>query len=143
MNDEVLQNVTLRPIQERAIDLLVSGVTISETARQIEVGRNTMHRWLRDPVFREEYEARRSEVKEAGLNEMIGLVGDSVAALKKAIQAGDDKAALALLDRLRVFEPDPRSNETQEQSTIDTSALTAEEAEQYAILKAKARRGGA
>jgi len=142
MDTKASHNVPISPEQERAIALMISGINMTKTAEELGISRRTIHRWFKDPRFAEEYEQRRNELREAGLNELIGLIGDSVSALRVAIQNGDDKAALALLDRLRVFEPDPRSNETQEQSTIDTSALSPEEAEQYAILKAKARRGG-
>ena len=48
--------------QLRAIPQLVSSKSISEAAELAGVGRQTIHRWMNDPTFKEEYERQRDEV---------------------------------------------------------------------------------
>ena len=48
--------------QLRAIPQLVSSKSISEAAELAGVGRQTIHHWMNDPTFKEEYERQRDEV---------------------------------------------------------------------------------
>jgi hypothetical protein len=54
-----------RTYQDRAIDLMVAGRSISQTARLVPVGRATIHRWLKDdPVFRRALDQRREQAED-------------------------------------------------------------------------------
>src|SRR5207244_558445 len=45
--------------QAMAVELLASGMTVTEVARQLGADPSTLHRWLNDPLFVAELEARR------------------------------------------------------------------------------------
>lgn len=47
--------------QYRAIESLVSSTTVAEAAKSAGVGRATLYRWLKDPVFKAACEQRRAE----------------------------------------------------------------------------------
>ena len=48
----------LAPRQLTAINLLISGSSVAQAARTLGIGRRTLFRWLTDPVFRAELDAR-------------------------------------------------------------------------------------
>ena len=47
--------------QYRAIECLASSVTVADAAKSAGVGRATLYRWLKDPVFKAACEQRRAE----------------------------------------------------------------------------------
>jgi hypothetical protein len=57
--------------QAMAVGLLVSGMTKTDVARQLDVDRSTVHRWLNDPFFVAELEARRSELIDSMLDRQL------------------------------------------------------------------------
>ena len=60
----------LSPKQLQAALLLSSGITITETAKQIELTRQTVHDWLNDPVFIAHLNTLKSEVIESGRSQI-------------------------------------------------------------------------
>ena len=42
-----MANLNLSPLQLKALDLLLQGATITETAQQLNIGRTTIHHWAR------------------------------------------------------------------------------------------------
>lgn len=52
----------LSPAQERGAILLAGGKTITGTAEDLGLDRDAIHKWLRQPVFRERFDALRDEV---------------------------------------------------------------------------------
>jgi hypothetical protein len=57
--------------QAMAVGLLVWGMTKTDVARQLDVDRSTVHRWLNDPFFVAELEARRSELIDSMLDRQL------------------------------------------------------------------------
>jgi transposase-like protein len=57
--------------QAMAVGLLVWGMTKTDVARQLDVDRSTVHRWLNDPLFVAELEARRSELIDSMLDRQL------------------------------------------------------------------------
>ena len=47
--------------QYRAIECLASSLTVADAAKSAGVGRATLYRWLKDPVFKAACEQRRAE----------------------------------------------------------------------------------
>lgn len=47
--------------QYRAIECLASSPTVADAAKRVGVGRATLYRWLKDPVFKAACEQRRAE----------------------------------------------------------------------------------
>ena len=46
----------LKPIQQRALGLLISGENISSTAKELEINRQAIYEWLQDELFNKVYE---------------------------------------------------------------------------------------
>jgi len=46
----------LKPIQQRALSLLISGKNISSTAKELEINRQAIYEWLQDELFHKVYE---------------------------------------------------------------------------------------
>ena len=85
---------TLSPKQKRAIELLLSTVDLAAVAREIGVDRSTLHRWQRQPAFRNALHAAEADA----LTEVSrGLVRLSRLALRTMGQAmADEEAAVGV-----------------------------------------------
>ena len=60
---------SLSPQQETAVDLLVSGKTVTDTTHAIEVTRQTVSKWLNHhPGFQAALNSRRQELWESGMS---------------------------------------------------------------------------
>src|SRR5439155_2320494 len=57
--------------QAMAVELLASGMTVTEAARQLDIDPSTVHRWLNDALFVAELEARRDEIVESMLDQHL------------------------------------------------------------------------
>lgn len=80
--------------QAMAVELLVSGMTISDVARQLEIDRSTVHRWLNDPVFMAELEARRDELVESMLDQHLLANRMATAKLMELMESPNEQVAL-------------------------------------------------
>ena len=66
---------TLTPQQETAVDLLVSGMTVTDTAAAVEVTRQTVSEWLNHhPGFQAALNSRRQELWVGMTNRLRGLL---------------------------------------------------------------------
>ena len=84
----------LKVKQTLAVDLLATGMTISETARQIVVDRATIHRWLNDPVFMAELEDRRQELLDSMLDQHLLAGRMATAKLVESMESPEEVIAL-------------------------------------------------
>jgi transposase-like protein len=80
--------------QTSAVDLLASGMTISEAARQLGVDRSTIHRWLNDSVFLSELEDRRQELVESMLDQHLLAGRMATAKLMESMESSQEGIAL-------------------------------------------------
>jgi len=91
----------LTPQQHRAAELLATGKTFIETATEVGVTRQTISQWFNhDEAFQREYEARRTELWQAGSAKLRSLIPKAVDVLALALESKDSdaiKAAVALL----------------------------------------------
>jgi len=80
--------------QAIAVELLVSGMTKSDVARQLGVNRTTIYRWHKDPIFLAELEARRSELIDSMLD--LQLLGSRIGTIKllELVESSNDSHAL-------------------------------------------------
>jgi transposase-like protein len=84
--------------QQAAMELLVTGKTIAETARSAGVSRTTIYHWLRhDPVFRAAYNQWHDQLEEGCRSRLMTLTDKATDAIEKALENGDARAALQLL----------------------------------------------
>ncbi len=84
----------LKHKQAIAVELLVSGMTITGAAKQLGVHRCTIHRWRNDPIFVAELEARRSELADSLLD--LHMLGNRIGLgkLLELVESTDDSLAL-------------------------------------------------
>ncbi len=77
-----------------AVDMLASGMTVSETARKVDVDPRTIYRWFHDPVFMAELEDRRQELLDSMLDQHLLAGRMATAKLMKAMESSNEGIAL-------------------------------------------------
>jgi len=80
--------------QAMAVELLASGMTVTEVARQLGADPSTLHRWLNDPIFVAELEARRDEIVESMLDQHLLASRMATAKLMKLMDSDNEQVAL-------------------------------------------------
>lgn len=83
--------------QTAALQHLLTGENISQTAIAVGVHRSTVHRWLADPGFIAEMNGCRMELHDHADARLLNLTDRAVDGLAQAIEDGNVTAALALL----------------------------------------------
>lgn len=99
------------PKHDRAIDLLLAGRTPSEVGAAVEVCRETVWRWTKDPEFDAELRRRRSAVRSATTDALCEANLEAVRTLREAMGPAAPwpvrlRAAVIMLDRTKLQEPD-------------------------------------
>ncbi len=88
----------LPPQQQTAMELLVGGKSVAETARLAGVGRATVFRWLKnDPVFRAALNQWHDQIESGCHSRLMSLTDKAGDAIEKALDAGDARTAMQLL----------------------------------------------
>ena len=82
----------LRPNQIEAIPHIITSNSTAEAARTADVSRSTLHRWMRDPDFRDALEDVRREAAELARNQMSGLLVKAIATLSDVMDSPNDRA---------------------------------------------------
>jgi hypothetical protein len=98
--------VRLAADQRKALESLLGGKSISETARAARVSRNTIYFWLRkDANFQAAYNQWRDQLQQSCQSRLLTLTEKAADALEKALERGDARAALALLKGMGMIAP--------------------------------------
>ncbi len=84
----------LKVKQTLAVDLLASGMTVSETAREVGRDRGTIYRWFNDPVFMAELEDRRQELLDSMLDQHLLACRMATAKLVESMESSEEGIAL-------------------------------------------------
>jgi transposase-like protein len=98
--DDETQNATdsLTPQQALAVELLLKGATVTATAQQIGVGRETVHRWLRKEwTFVAALNAAKKELRDAAASRLFAAVEKASENIAHAVESGDLRVSLILL----------------------------------------------
>lgn len=104
----------LTEVQERALELLLAGKTVTATAEAVGVDRRTVSRWrLEDAAFMAELNKRRLELRDAARAKLMAMVGTAIDAIHLSIAEGNAKTALALLEGLRIIGTDAERDSTE------------------------------
>jgi transposase-like protein len=80
--------------QAIAVELLASGMTVTEVAKKLGVDPSTVHRWLNDSFFVAELEARRDELIDAMLDQHLLASRMATAKLMKLMDSDNEQVAL-------------------------------------------------
>lgn len=90
--------------QENAASLLAVGNSITEVARQLDVERETIYRWLKQPAFCRYYKKQLKDVRREIRGRLSAMAEEASATLKELMTEGGEqarlKAAVYVLDRL-------------------------------------------
>lgn len=102
----------LEPKQVLALSLLLHGNQPSAVARQLDVSRSTVWRWLKEPEFSEALTGLQADLTGEARTQMRNLVRDAVDELGDLLTCEDPKVRLAavnsILDRAGLDgSPDP------------------------------------
>ncbi|MGD0766763.1 MAG: helix-turn-helix domain-containing protein [Tepidisphaeraceae bacterium] len=107
-NDSGNGNEGLAVEQQTALELLLLGKSVAETAKSTGVSRQTVHRWLKhDATFRAAYNEWHDQLKESSRSRLLMLTDKATDALEKALEAGDARAALQLLKGMGLIKDEP------------------------------------
>ena len=92
--------------QERVLERLLVGDTVTSAAKSVRVDRSTVHRWLReDLTFQAAYNECRHELQAAYRARLLAMVGTAVGAVEHALANGDARTALKVLGDLGLLSP--------------------------------------
>src|SRR5436189_134512 len=75
-------------------DGLMAGARVTDVARQLGADPSTLHRWLNDPIFVAELEARRDEIVESMLDQHLLASRMATAKLMGLIDSPNEQIAL-------------------------------------------------
>jgi transposase-like protein len=108
--------------KRRALQLLLGGKAVAQVAEAIGVDRTTVYRWLKEPGFIAERNRQATDLWEAGQARLRSLVGKSLDVVERQVEAGNLKAALAILKLTRAAGMEKPDNETNEHQIIKKQA---------------------
>jgi hypothetical protein len=80
--------------QEQAIQALLTGANVNEVARNVQVGRTKLYRWLNDAAFRTAYHAAQERSHTWTANRLQNLAAKAIQTLERIL---DDAEAPALV----------------------------------------------
>jgi hypothetical protein len=113
--------------QLRAIAELIAGRSVTAAAAAVEIDRTTLHRWLRaDFEFQAELNRLRREAREAIQLRLEHLADQAADVVVAAVQAGDTRAALAVLRGLGLLPSEPIEIGTDDPVVLQQEAEIAE-----------------
>lgn len=97
-------NVGLTTKQEDAAAYLAVGKGVAETARLVDVNRNTIYEWLKLPAFASQYKKQLRDVRREIRGKLSAMAEDATSTLEELMREGGEqaklKAATYILDRI-------------------------------------------
>ncbi len=97
-SNKTQQNATsLTSTQEKALQAMLSGETVTAAAKTAKVNRTTVHRWLNDPDFLAVRNSYRSELRDTQHHRLARLASKAIEVVEQALEDGDIRTALAVL----------------------------------------------
>jgi AcrR family transcriptional regulator len=92
--------------QRSALEQLLVGKSVLDSARSAGVSRTTVFRWLKDDAaFRAAYNQWKDELEETARTRLLMLSDVATDALRTALAKGDGKLALATLKAIGLAQP--------------------------------------
>ncbi len=103
------QNTTPKKLtaqQERVLERLLAGDTVTAAAKAVKLDRSTVHRWLRESLeFQAAYNQGRHELSAATRSRLFRLTERAAETVEHAVEHGDVRTSLRLLERLELLTP--------------------------------------
>jgi hypothetical protein len=92
--------------QKRALELLRTGMSMTEAAESAAVDRKTLYRWIKsNPIFAAAYHRWLNEQEETGRGRLAAAVDRAAALVVQAVDNGDVRTAMELLKNLGTLRP--------------------------------------
>ena len=102
-SDETRHHVTDR--QSSVIDTLLSGKTITETAEEFGLSRQTVSNWINNNhVFKEEKERRQRNIRQESSELLHSALGKSIKVIINQLDKGDVVTARWLLSQVGIIQ---------------------------------------
>jgi hypothetical protein len=90
----------LRPEQQRALELMVSGTPVADAAKEIGVHRATVYAWLKkDAVFAAAHNQWQEQLEVETLSRVKMLMRKATDAVEKSLESGDGRLGLRFLEK--------------------------------------------
>ena len=125
MNDELLiteEAKHLPPQQQKALNLLASGKTISQVSREMEIHRTTIWRWTTTPEFQATLNALVAEARAEMQQGLASLQEKAINTLKECMSSPNHmvrvRTALSVLDRVSGMRQGPTSAQSIRQMAL-------------------------
>jgi len=120
--------------QQRAIELLITGTSVTDTAKSVGVDPRTLRRWQVDPHFQAEFNRQRLNIHESAQLRLHGMTHKAIDVMAKALNDGNLRAAIELLKIVGVgniaakidTETDPEQLVRRQAEKMAVEAYTAE-----------------
>ena len=80
------RKIALTPKQTLALPYIAATDSLTAGAKAARINRNTLHRWMHDPVFRAELERMRKDAEALARVELQGLVLKSINTLAELLE---------------------------------------------------------
>jgi len=93
--------VQVRTIQrDKALAMLITGETVSKICKKLKIKRWTVHKWMKEPAFKDQLAESLSYIQIATVQAMCELVEPAFEAIEKDIARGNSRLAFDLLKEL-------------------------------------------
>lgn len=90
--------------QNAALEELVRGKSVPETAKAAGVNKTTVYRWIKNnPKFLAEYNIWHEEMEQKTRSRMLGMLCKAADAVEVALEEGDAKLGMRLMEKMGVI----------------------------------------
>lgn len=132
------QTKALTPQQIAALERLLAGETVTDTAKAVKIDRSTLHRWLREDFhFQAALNRGKRELVEAVQARLLTVADKAAAVVGNAVDQGNLNAALAVLRGLGAFTGTPVRPGCEDPEALRQAAELAQEEAQLVEAEQK------
>ena len=98
--DKVNTETGLSPLQEKAVGLIVTGKSYSDTAKELKIDRSTLYAWSIKINFQAYYNRLISDVRQDVINELHSFHLDAVRVIRDSLNSKNNAVKSRLLSGL-------------------------------------------
>lgn len=104
----ISEHTGLTPTQEKAADLLASGVSVTDVAERIGIARSTLYVWQKQITFKVYFNKRCSDARSTLVVGLFGLADEALQTIRESLKSENEtlrlKAAMWITDKLQSME---------------------------------------
>jgi len=105
--------------QQGTLAKLLQGQSITDAARKVGVRRETLHTWMKQPVFLREYHDGCEKLRHEIESKIIMMANKATSVIDQALDAGNTKAALDILKLVNRGRPEIDLSKHQSDAEVD------------------------